>query len=341
MSKPFDLFAEFAKFGAEQEMDLGDPEAKAAFVEHTGEMVDRALANPALLHGQRTEAMFGALLVSLGEIEMLKPEDAGSFFSKIEMVAPDFRVVLKDGRQWLIEVKNVYIREPGQQERELMNADYRAKLEAYANATGGELKLAVFWARWGVWTLVTPERLVDESGVLTLNMLDAMKVNELSELGDRSIGTGPPRKLQLTADPNKARSLADDGSVQFTIGGVRMFSDETEITDPGEQQIAWVLMMHGQWEETEPQAILDGDTLEAIEFAWEPSQRENQDFEFVGTLSRMFARYYAEMTVRDDEVIQLQAPPKLEWFAPLVSSDYMGEQLPLWRVIQRPNYERG
>jgi hypothetical protein len=39
MQKPFDLLAEFAKFGAEQKISLRDPSAAAAFTAHVGEAV--------------------------------------------------------------------------------------------------------------------------------------------------------------------------------------------------------------------------------------------------------------------------------------------------------------
>jgi hypothetical protein len=70
--KPFDLLAEFGKFGLDRKLSLRDPSAKAAFGAHVANSVDQALADPALLHGQRTEAMFEALLVSLGKFRLLK-----------------------------------------------------------------------------------------------------------------------------------------------------------------------------------------------------------------------------------------------------------------------------
>lgn len=152
MPKPFDLFAEYTKYGAKKKLSLREPDTISAFITHTKNEVDRALADPALVHGQRAEAMFEAMLVSLGDFSLLKPEDVGRIYPDDHFRVSDFRVVLKDGTQWLIEVKNVYIENPAliQQERQLMTRAYREKLEAYAVATGGELKLAVYWARWAI-----------------------------------------------------------------------------------------------------------------------------------------------------------------------------------------------
>ena len=340
MSKPFDLFAEFAKFGAQERISLRDPHAASAFINHVKDAVGRALADPSLIHGQRAEAMFEAMLVSLGDYSLLKPEDVGRIYPDDRFCAPDFRVVLGDGTQWLIEVKNVYIDDPAlvQQERRLMTRAYREKLEAYAAATGGELKLAVFWAKWAIWTLVSPEKLVDANGDLTLNMQRAEMANELSKLGDRTIGTRPPLRFRLLADPEKTSPVAPDGTVNITIGGAKVYCGEDEILDPIEQEIAWIFMQYGEWEESGPEAEIEGDALKSIEFRWEPVQRGNEGFEIVGTLSRIFARYYAEMTVNDREVVQVRAPLRPGWFAPLVSPDYESKTLPLWRFILQPNY---
>ena len=68
--KPFDLFAEFAKFGAQERLSLRDPDATLAFIAHAKDAVGRALADPAFIHGQRTEVMFEAMLVSLGDYSL-------------------------------------------------------------------------------------------------------------------------------------------------------------------------------------------------------------------------------------------------------------------------------
>mgnify|MGYP000452742920 CR=1 FL=1 len=89
-------------------------------------------------------------------------------FAAEKMQPPDFRIVLKDGTNWLVEVKNVYVRNPIRQRRCLLKRNYRKSLDRYAAATGGKLKLAVFWARWSMWTLVDPERLAPAAATLPL-----------------------------------------------------------------------------------------------------------------------------------------------------------------------------
>ena len=339
MTKPFDLLAEFAKFGLEQKLSLRDPATSRAFLTHVSAAVDQALADPALLQGQRAEAMFEALLVSLGEYKLLKQEDGGRVFPGAGFRVPDFRIVLTDGPQWLIEVKNVFEKDPFRQRRRLLTKDYHDELAAYATATGAELKLAVFWARWSIWTLVSPGRLLGTDGTLELDMETAIRVSEMSRLGDRTIGTRAPLTLRLQMDPDHTGLIAADGTVRATIGAARLLCDGVEVTEPVEKEIAWIFIQHGEWREHGPQPIVEGDRLEAIEFWWAPEEPTNQGFEMVGTLSRMFARHYASHTIEADAVVQLRAPLRPGWFAPLVERVDRGGAIPLWRFELRPNYE--
>ena len=77
MPKPFDLLAEFAKFGAENRISLRDPQAIELFTTDARKAINGALSDNSLLHGQRTQAMFEALLLSLNDHFLLKVEDTG------------------------------------------------------------------------------------------------------------------------------------------------------------------------------------------------------------------------------------------------------------------------
>lgn len=339
MPKPFDLLAEFGRFGLERKVSLRDPATSAAFIAHVGDSVERALADPALLQGQRTEAMFEALLVSLGQFRLLKAEDGGRLFPAQTFRAPDFRVVLEDGSHWLIEVKNVYEADPHAQRRRLFSAAYYRSLASYAAATGAEFKVAIFWARWSIWTLVSPARLIAADGSLALDMATAMRANELGRLGDRLVATEAPLRLRLTTDPARTSPIAADGTVRLTFAQAQVFCGNRELTDPTEQEIAWIFMQHGQWIVDGPLADIDCDRLHGIEFVWEPQEPSGQGFDMVGTLSRMFARYYAEHTIDEEAVVQLRAPLRPDWFAPFIRKDRVKGALPLWQFIQQPNFD--
>lgn len=334
--KKFDLLPELARLGFEHDISFDDPQVVAKLTTLVRSALSESLSDSTLLYGKRTEAMFEALLVSLGGYSLLTAEDKGRVHPDGQFHTPDFRVVLPDGKQWLIEVKNVYENDPFRQKRRLMKRDYLNKLKSYASITGGQLKLAIFWARWGIWTLVSPERLVDGDGNVTIDIETGMKLNELSSLGDLMVGTRPQLRFRVEADPTKTATWTPDGMANFTISKVRMYCGEAEILDPIEQQIAWIFMQYGEWQENGPQAITEEDQLAAIEFQWEPEETTNQGFEIIGTLSRMFSRYYAEQTLNNGKVARLHAPLRPKWFEPLLTSDYQGKELPLWRFSIQP-----
>ena len=330
--KPFDLLDELAKFGIEHSIPLNDPNAIPKFATFVGNALGGALSNPALLHGQRVEAMFEALLVSLGEYTLLKAEDNGRVHPGDRYIVPDFRVVLLDGTQWLIEVKNAYVEDSGKPERRFMNKPYREKLENYAAATGAQLKLAVFWAAWGIWTLVSPEQFVDEQGNVSFDMGSGFIENELGYLGDLMVGTKPPLRLRLEANPDTVNPVGPDGMVNFKTGDVRIYSDQAELLDPIEREIAWAFMLYGDWLVSEPKPVLEEDVLTAIEFRWDPDPHRSDPFFTIGTFSQVFSRYYSEHTVENEEIVQLYAPPQPSWFAPLLFDGYKSKALPLLRV---------
>ena len=60
-----------------------------------------------MIYGRRTEAMFSYVAASLGNCNIIKKEDSGDVLSSNpEIIVPDYKLVLKDGTQLLVEVKN-------------------------------------------------------------------------------------------------------------------------------------------------------------------------------------------------------------------------------------------
>ncbi|WP_339709836.1 hypothetical protein [uncultured Sphingosinicella sp.] len=57
-----------------------------------------------------------------------------------------------------------------------------------------------------------------------------------------------------------------------------------------------------------------------------------------GSLSRMFARHYAQQTMSGGEIIDISAPIQAQWFGALQASEGLG-RMPLWRFLTQPNYE--
>jgi hypothetical protein len=73
----FDLLHMFSAHLADRSGTLQDTKAQGEFFASLGQPLTDAVANPTLLRGLRTEALFADLVVSLGRIELIKLEDVG------------------------------------------------------------------------------------------------------------------------------------------------------------------------------------------------------------------------------------------------------------------------
>lgn len=333
----FDIFDAFAAFGQQEKVSLRDPAAASGFVDRARASVERSLSNEALLHGLRTESMFEAMTASLGAAEIIKQEDAGRIYvSNTRLNVPDFRLVLRDGSQMLVEVKNFYQGHGEKARRPFeLDRDYLEGLTLYADAMKCTLFIAVHWAVWNIWTLVRPETFRDEGETKALYMPEAMKANHMATLGDYSIATKFPLSMVMVADKTKPRSIGADRSGTFTIGGVELYCAGHPIEDALEKRIATYLMFFGKWNyEIEPKIVED--QIEAVEHRWTPDEDHDQGFEFVDSVSGMFSIFYKFSTQAEDKIEKLQLDAAPQWGL-LVPEDYKGKALPLWRFRLEPS----
>lgn len=327
--KPFDLLAVAAAFARRKGVALTDPTLVAQFTAEATPQLTEALSDSALLHGARVERLFEATVLSLGGYRLLKNEDPGRVHSAQRLRAPDFRIVLDDSEQWLVEVKNVRCKRPfGQVTR--ISAAYIQSLDDYAALVGTPLRLAIYWSLWGIWTVVDPQRFRRPGGGLRVTMPEAIMANEFVRLGDVSIATRPPLRLTLEAAPGAPRSLDAGGLARFTIASARLYCGEVELVDQRDRKLAEILLLYGEWPAEGPFAITGADGIAGVEFVARPEEPSEQGFNGIGWASRIFSRYYAAQTLDGERVIQLHGEPAPDWFRPLADWDFAESRLPLW-----------
>ena len=333
----FDVFDAFAAFGQQEKISLRDPAAASGFVDRARASVERSLSNDALLHGLRTESMFEAMTASLGAVEIIKQEDAGRIYvTDTRLKVPDFRLVLKDGSQMLVEVKNFYQGQGEKARRPFeLDRDYVEGLTLYAGAMKCTLFIAIHWAVWNIWTLVRPEAFRDEGRTKALSLQEAMVANHMGTLGDYSVGTNFPLSMVMIADRTKPRTVGADGSGGFTIGKVELYCAGRLIEDPLERRIATHLIFFGKWN-YETEAKIVANQIDAVEHRWTPDEDHEQGFEFVDSISGMFSTLYKFATQGEDKIENLQLDAGPEWGL-LIPEDYKGKALPLWRFILEPS----
>jgi hypothetical protein len=331
--KAHDLLGLLGAFAHQNGIALNAEDLVPRFLADAGTQLDAALSDRALLHGTRTEHQFEALILTLGRYRLLKSEDQGRIHSTVDCRVPDFRVVLDDGKQWLVEVKNVRREEAGAQVTRLSPA-YLASLQSYCDLVGAPLRIAHYWSRWKFWTLVDPERFRTATGGARIEMMAAFQASELSRLGDVIFCTEPPIRLFVETDPAPSNQ-ASTSTGEARTRGVRLFVGGHEITEARSYQLAWILMLYGEWTAEGPRPVMVDGRLAGIEFVIAPEQSGDEDASLlmgaaIGQASRIFARYFAEDTTAENTLVQLRGLPKPEWFEPIAEWNFKDAQLPLW-----------
>lgn len=335
----FDVIGLFNRMGITEGYSLHDEASERQFVDGVAESLKQSKANPMLVHGLHVQSMFGYVAACLGKCAAVKEEDAGELYVEdTDVRPPDYRIVLDNGDEWFVEVKNCH--EQGPTAQYTAKDTYVRALTNYAGLFNRPLQLAIYWSRWNVWTLIPVDRLNVYGDRHSITMQQAVKISEMRMLGDLMIGTTPPLMLRLSPDPNELPSIDETGQAEFRIGNADFYCGGIRIEDKFEQRLAFYFTMFGDWPVGEPEARIENGELLSIDFVSAPEQTiPGQGFELLGSLSGAISRYYSYLTVSDQGVARLtpsQEPESLEVLVPL---DYRGKHLPLWRFNMQPNYE--
>lgn len=323
MTKDFDLLAQLAAFGRANGIPLTEPDIADRFAADAAVRLRAAVGDRNLVYGMRTERLFEALVITLGKYRLLKSEDNGRVHCSDGLRAPDFRVVLQDGKQWLVEVKNVHREDPLDQVH-TMEPGYLASLQGYAQAVGVPLFVAHFWSTWGLWTLVEADRFTTEGGGLRIEMADALPHSRLGDLGDVSIGLSGP--LELIAELAPGAEVAGPAA---SPSRVNIRRDGISLTDPRDRKLATILLQYGDWALEGPIEEECEKGTKFVHFRAAPEEPSDNGFDGIGFASRIFSRFYRAETSAGDQVTQLHGEPQPEWFQPLAEWDFSASKLDL------------
>lgn len=319
---------------------LYDPANRQSFLSQVDSGLTRALDSEATLHGIRVQSMFEGMVASFDYVKLLKEEDAGNCYSQTddEIRVPDFRVVTATDESFLIETKNHFSKNPMRRYR-IRSDDLRA-LKRYAEIVRTPLRLAIYWAPWNQWTLNDPDRFKPSANHAEIEFMQAMKQNEMEVLGDYTIGTKYPLILKLTAAMDQPRTISPDGKASMHIGAVEIWSSDVLLEDQAERNIAFYLMMFGKWEYDGGRVELDAAGLPvAVTHTVSPEEpTPNQGFEMIGSLSSLYSQHYNSLTLEGSRVARLNVKEPTA-LAPIIPRNLQRKQLPMWRFMQRPNFD--
>ena len=237
----FDVLDLFDAIGRNKEICLGDKKNEDEFID----IISNALSvnkTPTMLYGRHVEAMFAYMTASLGKCALVKKEDCGDVFvGDCSIKIPDYRIVLNSasGENMLVEVKKYHKKKAFNEYS--MNLNYLDGLSRYADLVKTVLRIAIYWSKWCIWTLVSPDDFERNGTNAKISLSTAIKRNEMSTLGDIMIGTTPPLTIRIYPDKKQPHNIIENKRAEFTISKVEMLCKNTPITVESEQRIAFVI----------------------------------------------------------------------------------------------------
>lgn len=257
------------------------------------------------------------------------------FVDDDSICVPDYRIVLDNSEQLLVEVKNYY--QKSSFKTYSMNTSYLDGLLRYAALMNTELRIAIYWTIWAIWTLVSPNDFERKESKAVISLTTAIMRNQMSILGDVFIGTVPPLSLRIYTDKQKPHSISEDGTSILTIGKVEILANNIPITLESEQRIAFALMQYGNWKETNKVVTTKQSPKEVdyIEFSYFPEEYdESQGISIIGSLSTIISRQYGYLTAPKGKIRCLSPDVEPGTLGVNIPEGYEGEALPLWRFHQ-------
>lgn len=342
----FDTLDLFTALSQKNELKLQSPDDVKKFLEMIKDSFKASVENPILLHGKRMEALFGHLAAGMNGCRIVKSEDAGGVITDDEdMLIPDYRLTLKDGQQIFVEVKNYG--HPNPKAQYLLNKDYVAKLQKYGELNNVPVYFAIYYRSLRQWALMPISSFIELNKKYATNAVHSIANSEMAILGDLMIGAKPPLVFELVADTEKDITHGEGNRVQFVIKDVKIYCEDTEITDNEEKNIAFYLIRYGLWDCGEPEAIFDeNDNLQSVRYIFkpdEPNEVSKNGFGIIGNLNSMITEAFNEHTVYEQQVTAIDTKAEPDVFSVKIPEGYRGKQLPLWvfTLEANPNFKEG
>lgn len=336
----FEVIDLFTALSREHGYQLHVEEDVDAFMSRILNALKVSQNNDTLIHGKRIETLFKHLAAGLGACRLIKAEDAGETITKIEdeIIPPDYKLILNDGKQIFVEVKNCNL--PNSKSPFLLRKDYVEKIERYGELHGIPVYYAIYYRCLNKWVMLPKSSMIELKNKYSTTLPHSMANNEMSMLGDMMIGTKPELIFELIADQNKSISIDEKDNAKFIIGDVKIYCENVEIDIPEEKNIAFYLIRFGNWDCSEPVAIMHEGKLHSVQFTFKPDSSEiaeKQGFDFIGDLSSMITSAFNEQTVYEQKVTSIDTRMEPDVFSASISQEYKGEQLPLWLFSVEPN----
>jgi hypothetical protein len=322
----FDALHVFAAWAHSNDVTMTAPDAVDRFADFLRVSLQESMKENQLLFGNRTEAMFEAVVANMGAVLLVKSEDGGNIFAAAdqEVRVPDVRIVLSDGRNVLVEVKNHHRADP-LAPFSMRTADLD-KLRRYAELTRAEFRMAIYWTGWGMWTLVSPARFKQAGNRSVIEFGQAIAGNDMGALGDIMIGCRSPAIVQQFV------LKRSDGAIALDHERSKVFTGGREVTDPFQQQIVRFMIFYSgahfiplKREEHDDHRVVEVGVMQLDEDGTPmPSEA---GCSITSTLSGLLSRHWLRLTSDWDGYLATLHPQSGTWDDQILTASNEKEQM--------------
>ncbi|MBN1459970.1 MAG: hypothetical protein JXA57_10555 [Armatimonadetes bacterium] len=340
-----ELFRLLAAHANERGIDLADPAAALGLVESLRVMASTAASNPIVRYGVHAEALFGWTVDVLGKCPLVQRlhADGSVLLDGASSPGADFLLVSQDGERMTVEVKNCAAARTGLPAK-IFKRSYLDGLRRYAVTLQARPMLAIYWAGWGIWTLLDVEFLLasSDSARVCIPMGEALAESEMSLLGDRMVTARTEEMLfRLCVDILDSEPSETGEELSFRITAVDLLFGSQVIDVKQEQRVAWFLMMFGGIEPADV-FVRESDGAGRIEFVFDGTP-ESGGVGF-GFLASMLARLFMTRSVGEGGDIVALPSPALDAGHPArhLAAGFQGKQISFgYGMLQPRRGERG
>lgn len=320
----FDALNVFATWAQRHAIAITQEDAVPRFADFLKSSLQESLKSDTMLFGNRTQAMFEAVVANLGAVKLVKTEDNGDIYTATPDVrAPDTRIVLAEGRNILVEVKNNH-EDPRKPFR--MKAAYAESLLNYARLTQTELRFAIYWSQMSTWTLVAPDAFKRDGKWMSLDIGTAHTRTDMGALGDTLIGCPVPIVAQMFVVKQ------GKGKIRFDHSRSRMFVGAREVVGDAQRLLLRFLIFWGGWPMSEPKIISETAEHRIVQVSSAPPEDQEDEepregCRMVGFVSTVLSRYWLQMTSNFDGEIATLRPSARSWSDQLLNVTNAGDRV--------------
>jgi hypothetical protein len=315
----YDALGVFATWAQRHGVAITHEDAVEQFATFLRDSLRTSLNSDTMLFGSRTQAMFEAIVANLGAVQLVKTEDTGDIYSaEADVKIPDTRVVLSDGRNLLVEVKNTHV---AFGEHFRVRSAYANALARYASLTNAAFRFAIYWSRLATWSLVPVEAFARNGQDLMICFQDSVVPNDMGALGDTLIAYAPlTLRMCVRKGIDRVRSI-DPTRTQVFVGN-------QEVLIEPQKTLAKFLFFWGGGHMSPPRVLSEDAHERLVESRCSfSSDDESDDTQISCFTSSLLSRYWLHLTSNLDGDFATLLPDRNAWTDQLLKVTNEGQAL--------------